>query len=277
MTLPTFLGIGAMRSGSTWLYGLLKSHPDIYVPMHRKEINFFNENYNYGVEWYERYFPSSKDSFRYKAIGEISPRYLHHIGCPERISGISSVSKILLILRNPVDRAYSEYGLLVRDHNLKVSFEQAVASHKSILENGFYSNSIKRYLKYFSQDQMLILIFEQAVANPDKTMKSLARFFAVDSEKFTQSHGEGGVNNSYIPRFQSVYSYLVNMAVSLYKYDLEWVVSFSKKLGVKKLFGKGSEMPPMENSTRIMLEEMYKDEIAELEALFSIDLQCWKK
>jgi hypothetical protein len=98
MALPTFLGIGVPRAGTTWLHGLLDSHPDVYVPSRRKEVSFFDLHYGRGVEWYKRFFPADSETARYQAIGEITPFYFYGRDCPERISRMS-VSKLLLMLR----------------------------------------------------------------------------------------------------------------------------------------------------------------------------------
>ena len=71
MTLPAFLGIGVPRAGTTWLHTLLASHPDVYTPTLRKEINFFDRYYDRGLSWYEALFPPPENAERYQAIGEI--------------------------------------------------------------------------------------------------------------------------------------------------------------------------------------------------------------
>ena len=94
MTLPTFLGIGAMRAGTTWLHDLLASHPDVFVPARRKEVNFFSFYYERGLSWYERFFPPESEAQNYRAIGEISPIYLYCDPCPERIASMSLIGLI---------------------------------------------------------------------------------------------------------------------------------------------------------------------------------------
>ena len=86
--LPTFLGIGAARSGSTWLHRLLLSHPDIYVPRQRKELSYFDHDYDRGLAYYEAFFPPANQSSVYRAIGEVTPTYLYCAECPERIAAL---------------------------------------------------------------------------------------------------------------------------------------------------------------------------------------------
>ncbi|MGD8869483.1 MAG: sulfotransferase, partial [Gemmatimonadales bacterium] len=139
MTLPNFLGIGAPRAGTTWLNTLLASHPDVFTPTVRDEINFFDYYYERGVEWYETLFPEPESAVRYRAIGEITPQYLECEECPERIFTLLPDSKLIVMLRHPVARAYSQYGLYVQRRNYKGSFEDFVAAKPRSLERGFYS------------------------------------------------------------------------------------------------------------------------------------------
>ncbi len=169
MTLPTFLGIGAPRAGTTWLNTLLRSHPDVYTPGLRDEINFFDQYYERGLGWYETLFPPGEKAVRYRAIGEISPQYLECAACPQRIHATLPRCKLILMLRHPVTRAYSQYGFFVQRRNFRGSFQEFLAARPRALERGFYSRYVKHYLQYFDRTQILALIFEEAVVDVDKT------------------------------------------------------------------------------------------------------------
>src|SRR6266508_2090579 len=106
MALPSFLGIGVPRAGTTWLYELLRTHPDVYVPLRRKELSYFDLHYNRGVEWYSKFFPPDHEVSRFRAVGEISPYYFYCPDCPARIADLG-IAKLVLKLRHPVDRAWS--------------------------------------------------------------------------------------------------------------------------------------------------------------------------
>ena len=81
MTLPTFLGIGVPRAGTTWLHQLLSAHPDVFLPSRRKEVRFFDRHHEEGQGWYEGFFCPPDEADRYSAIGEISPQYLYCDAC----------------------------------------------------------------------------------------------------------------------------------------------------------------------------------------------------
>lgn len=106
--LPTFLGIGAPKAGSTWLHQLLGSHPHIYVSQTVKEVRYFDDRFTKGDDWYRSFFPGEQRAGRYTAVGEISPRYLYCRECPERILKLLNRPRLILILRDTVGRAWSQ-------------------------------------------------------------------------------------------------------------------------------------------------------------------------
>ena len=126
MSLPNFMCIGASKSGTTSLYDILKQHSDIFLPSF-KEPHFFDIPlvYQNGIEWYKKtYFQSVKNE---KCIGDFTPTYLFDEHAPERILNDLGVNmKFIIILRNPVDRAYSHYLHSKRDLHEHLSFEDAL-------------------------------------------------------------------------------------------------------------------------------------------------------
>ncbi len=278
MTLPTFLGIGAPRSGSTWLYEMLRRHPDVYMSS-RKEIYFFNFNYDRGFQEYEKFFPNEADSNQYQAIGEFTPNYLYCPCCPERIAKVASITKLMLILRNPVDRAYSQYGVLLKSGQYSGAFEDCLSVYpEKTIEHGQYSRWLKEYFRYFSREQFLILIMEDAVTNVSKTKETLAGFLEIEATRFSLTTGSQKVNPSYFPK-----SRMINLLVEKLRRQLNrrhylaWVVPLVRRFGFERLFLANKKLwPPMKEETRQYLKEIYKDEISELEALIQMDLTCWR-
>ena len=126
MTLPTFVGIGVPRAGTTWLHTLLDGHPQVYLPTRRKEVRFFDRHFEHGLDWYEGFFCTPGEAARYQAIGEISPQYLYERGCADRIFEVLPSAKLLVMLRHPVDRAYSQYGFILQRRNFRGSFEEFI-------------------------------------------------------------------------------------------------------------------------------------------------------
>lgn len=270
---PTFLGIGAARAGSTWLHQLLAAHPQVFVPRQRKELSFFDNFYDRGLDYYLSFFPSPADLTPYRAIGEVSPTYLTCPECPARIAGLGSVEKLLVILRNPVDRAYSHYGLMIRDYNFKGSFPEFLEAIPSAIERGLYAHHLQRYLAFFRPDQILLLIFEEAVAEPKQMQEKLAAFLGLDWEAFgaTSSHR----NASNLSRFPVVYSSLTWLARRLRRYDLDLFVNLATRLGLKQLLLSDKRLPPLSHEMRHTLQPLFSEDIAHLKSLFAVDVDNW--
>ena len=117
--LPDFIIIGCQRGGTTSLYNYITSHPDV-EPASQKELHFFDYNFDKGLDWYKDQFPDNK------ITGETSPYYIIHPHAPRRIAQAKPDVKILILLRNPGDRAYSHYNLEVKIGHEKLSFEDAI-------------------------------------------------------------------------------------------------------------------------------------------------------
>ena len=278
MTLPTFVGLGAPRCGSTWLHELLASHPQVYVPTRRKEVRFFTDYYDRGLQWYERFFPSDEQAAKYRAIGEVTPDYLFCTDCPERIASIGSVDRLLLIVRNPVDRAFSHYGIEVRYRGFRGSFEDFIAQVPSGIHEGFYGQAVKNYLRHFNRDQLLVLIFELATTDVSQTRETLAHFLGVAGDEFPRDAGTRKVHQTYVPtRARSIYDMSGAIARRLRDWDQDWVRRLARRLRVRRLFGESASLPPMAEETRQYLIGLYADQIDEFESILQIDLEDWRQ
>lgn len=278
MVFPSFLGIGAERSGSTWLYLLLKEHPKVYMSEKRKEIHFFDRNYQKGLEWYEDFFPDEQSAIDYQAIGEITPEYLSCPECAERMAALDSVQKLILILRNPVDRAYSQYGHTVRLSDYQKSFEEYLIEHPYAIERGLYARNLEPYLEYFDRSSICCLIFEESIKDVSSTKQKLAEFLEIKSDEFPDSAGLAKVNPTYIPKFKKLNKLVFHIRKSLANRDLDWLINIAKFLGVQKVLESGAKysLPPMTAETRLRLQNTFEPDIENLEKLFDIKLDRWR-
>ena len=195
MSLPNFMCIGAAKSGTTSLYDILKQHSDVFIPSF-KEPHFFDIStvYEHGISWYDKtYFSGVKKE---KCIGDFTPTYLFDKYAPERIfSSLGKNVKFIIILRNPVDRAYSHYLHSKRDLHEHLSFEDALKKkvdeknnyltylRTSYVEQGRYADMLQRYFALFSKNNFLILHFEEDfVAAREQTMVKVFKFLNLKEE-----------------------------------------------------------------------------------------------
>lgn len=189
--------VGAQRSGSTYLYHLLDSHPQVTMarPVSPEPKFFLNGRlYGKGREFYEQmYFTNPRPQSHY--IGEKSTSYIENLEAARRIRDFYSEARILLIVRDPVQRAWSNYRFSVQNELEPLSFEAALAAErKRLSSNGFstsvnpyayrhrghYIHFIKDYLTVFSADQLKILIFEELVGNLG-SVQALYQWLGLDS------------------------------------------------------------------------------------------------
>lgn len=196
MALPNFMIIGAQKSGTTWLAHNLRHHPDVFMP--EGEVHFFSseQNRSKGLSWYQERFAGVTSE---KAIGEKTPEYLCVGGerdksqwpdVHKRIHETLPDVKLIVLLRNPVERAISAVHHQIRQsrisplHNLDdvlLGHNRAYARFR-ILEYGNYFSHIQAYHECFDPKQMLILIYEEDVAeDPVSGLKKVCEFLDIDS------------------------------------------------------------------------------------------------
>lgn len=204
--MPNFIIVGVQRGGTTSLYEYLIQHPYV-APAFKKEIHFFDNNFRKGVFWYRAHFPFllCKYSFNQRrkidlVTGEATPYYFSHPHAPYRIFKVVPRVKIIILLRNPVDRAYSQYH-----HERKIgvetlSFEEAIEKekqrlqgeaekmledenyysfnhqHYSYLSRGIYVDQIKVWMNLFSREQILILKSEDLYNDPPTIYNKVIKF-----------------------------------------------------------------------------------------------------
>jgi hypothetical protein len=179
--LPDFVIIGAQKGGTSFLYYLLTRHP-LVEPAARKELHFFDqpEHFDNGAEWYRRCFPrlSSRDGQR-SITGEATPYYMFDPPVAERMAEVVPQARLIALLRNPVDRAYSHYQMQVKRGTEPRSFEEAIEQHSSYVSRGIYVDQLLRWFEFFSKEQMLILKSEEFFERPVETLKVVLTFLGL--------------------------------------------------------------------------------------------------
>ncbi len=161
--LPDFVIIGAQKGGTSLLYRLLIRHP-LVEPAATKELHFFDNNFSEGLSWYRRYFPQRKYLDDRKTVsGEATPAYLFDPLVPERMAKTVPDAKLVTLLRNPADRAYSQYQMGVRRGNEVRSFEEATQQELAgetgagYLVRGLYAEQLERFSFFAERDHLLVM------------------------------------------------------------------------------------------------------------------------
>jgi Sulfotransferase domain len=221
--LPSFLIIGAQRAGTTSLFRYLLRHPDVAGPTGGdsavwwvKETHFFDEKFTRGVDWYRSFFPLGSTRERYRRrghdllAGEATPYYMFHPAVPARVAAILPDVRLIALLRDPVERAYSHYQMMSRTGREKLTFEEALAAeperlagveealmaeaetylpsgsrahhqhrHRAYLSRGLYAEQLERWLGHFARKQLLVLKTEDLLARPAETYAGVLSFLGL--------------------------------------------------------------------------------------------------
>ena len=192
-----YIGIGGQRCGTTWLHQVLKEHPDNEVST-KKESHYFSYNYHYGLEWYENHFRFLNK----KKCGEFSTSYLYDKQIPKRVKDYNTDMKIILSIRNPIDRFISHHKHEVQRQRFtrvtKDPFE-IIKNNLSYLEFGLYYKALNQWLKYFSKKQLLVILFDDIVKTPERVVSNMYKFLEIDNQ-FKPICLHEKINPSWIPK-----------------------------------------------------------------------------
>ena len=301
-----FIGIGAARCGTSWISNCLEEHPDIHIPS-VKEIHYFDDDNQLkkGLNYYLDFFKNNPGK---KCQGEFTPRYMLYRSSLEEIARIFPEIKILISLRNPVDRAYSQY-IYFRFNKKKEyerNFEKALTGYfmEDYLDKSRYANQISTVYKIFNKNNVHITFYSDIQNDPQKAIQDIYSFLGVDNQ-FKPGMLRSIINKSsnypvYIPKVwaslvQAVedsegrkingkiirnqyfhnevlkYIFSSKNTRNIVKLGNKFIDNFYKKTaqGDNELFIDD------EVKKRIYLEH-FKDDINELERILEKDLSNWK-
>lgn len=209
--LPSFIIIGAQRCGTTSLYDYLSHHPQI-IPSPVKELFYFDDYYQRPIEWYKSFFPTQKQREKLERdlvanviTGEASPSYFFHPYAAKRIKETLPQIKLILVLRDPIERAYSHYNHIKRLNREPLSFEEAIEKEQeritpdieklakdefykadqrrdySYLTRGYYAKQIKEWWKHFPKEQLLIVQSEEFYRETPKVYNEIVEYLGLNS------------------------------------------------------------------------------------------------
>ena len=276
--LPNTFIAGVQKCGTTALHHLLGQHPDVFFPRAPQEIHFFDveKNFRKGLDWYESLF---SDWSGQRVVAQTSPLYLFEPKVPGRIHAVVPHARFIVILRNPVDRAYSHYWHEVKHGAEKLSFEDALEREQDRIRQGFeerrhfsyasrgeYASQLSRYLEYFPRERILTLRFEDLAQDVDELLRRCADFLEVDVGGFSEARRQHGVRNTAgMPRSPLAHA-------------------LGRKLGrrfprlghaIAHWNLKPTKYEAMKGDTRKALERRFEDDIRRTALLTGMELGAW--
>ncbi|GMM70438.1 hypothetical protein MTsDn5_03900 [Alteromonas gracilis] len=265
--LVNVVGIGAQKCASSWIYELLRLHDDVCVS-EIKELNFFSYFYDHGFEWYESNFSNPK------ALNiEISPSYFYNTDTPQRVAQYNPNAKIILSLRDPIKRMFSNHLHEVRQGHItekNYKFETAFNNNPLYLEQSLYSKHLKNWLSAFERNQIHIVFQEDVKRFESSVREKLFEFldlqYGVDTKVLP-------VNASVVDRNKTVGTLLNIGGNAMRALNLEESLVKLKEQGPLSVIYKNNKLKVSEQVSKITPEfedklkkrlKPYNDELKEL-------------
>lgn len=186
-----FIGIGAPKSGTTWLATILREHPEVFMP-EGEELSYFNDKVPYfecifhnrpkGIEWYEKQFVSAHSN---QTIGEFSNVYMYDSKTVNRIKEFESKVKLIVSLRNPIEMIYSQFWYMKSSVSCRLQASSpddlfTNPEYKNFLAMGKFAAHLRPFFQVFRRDNIHVVLFDDLVASPEKTAQALYSFVGVD-------------------------------------------------------------------------------------------------
>jgi hypothetical protein len=284
-----FFIVGAPKAGTTSLYHYLNEHPEI-VMSRQKETDYFSDEDLQKQELYygknrintlEKYHSLFQNADQ-KKTGEASVSYLFYEDVPQKIKAYNSNGKIIIMLRNPVDRAFSHYLMDYRLGLISKSFEsilenkkkdiKAALFYQQYIELGQYFGQVKRYIEKFGKENVTIIFYYDFKNHVAKEVQKVYEFLGVDSKY--RAEVEIKHNTYSIPKnnwIRLIYSF-VN-----FRKILNIILSKKNARKIKENLFRKSKKPKLSDVLRAQLINLYANDIKQLEELLSVDLSQWKK
>ena len=294
--MPTFLIVGAARSGTTALYYYLKQHPEVFMSK-LKEPNFFafanevpacsgpgSEYINNSITKLADYHSLFEDAAGESAVGEVSPLYLYSERAPARIHHYLPKARILAILRNPVEQAFSHF-LYAKRQMLEPleDFATALASEGKRKEKGWqplfqysqfpkYHQQLQRYFEKFPAEQIKIFLYEDLQEKPHTVLRDIFAFIGVDEDfdpDISYRPNAGGIPRNRL---------LQNLVMK--PFPIGKVVGRLLPEGFKRsirdaVSDLNLQNPPIPHTAKALLIAELRNDIMRLQDLLDRDLSAW--
>jgi len=274
---PDFIGIGAMRCGTTWIADKIRKHPEVFMPEIFKELHFFDQFYYKGIEWFELNFNKKEKS---QIAGEFTPKYLRDEKVPYLIKKHYPNSKLIISIRNPIERAFSHYNFLQKNKGIKSDFYNSLFDKNyEILIAGLYGEQIQTYLKLFPQNNIHIIFFEDIISNPKDVVKKLYAFLEIDHhfrpmELSKILNKRSSVRFRYFNIYNKYFRQFIRQYIVLRKILRYSGILFIMKT-LNKLNSKNNSKETIDKKSVDYLKNYYKNDLLILEKIVDREVSHW--
>lgn len=267
--LPSMIVIGAAKAATTWIARLLRARPDVFMP--GPEPHYFSREFARGETWYRSLFAAARPG---QLVAEKSADYLGHWQAPSRIAGLIPSAQLIVQLRNPMERAYSDYCMLYRrgqvDGDVDRHLDGARATERRFLEDGLYGLHLQRFLDHFPAEQLQVILHDEIRQAPTVVADEVFRRLGLPAQ-FDGGQIAARVNDGASP--------MVPLALRRLPPPVKRLASPFRGTrifrGMRSLIARPIRYPPLSDETRSRLAEFYRDDIARLSRLLGRSLDAW--
>lgn len=267
--LPQFVIIGAVKGATTWIHNQLQDNPAVHLPS--AEPHFFSQDFQLGLEHYRSLFAAAKPG---QMLGEKSADYFAHPQAAARMSQILPDARLILQLRNPVDRAYSDYKMLYRRGTVtegpEAYLSDPINAQPRFLEDGLYAKHLKRWLHHFSADQIKIILFEDVKSRPTEVVSAVCAHIGAPYS-FSSEIGSRPRNDSS----EQFLPLAVRTALAPIKQAVRPLRGNAVFEGVRRIFAKEIRYPGLPPALRGRMTDFYARDVEQLQTLLGRDLSHW--
>jgi LPS sulfotransferase NodH len=274
-SLPSIIAVGPQRTATTWLHRLLQGHAG--VPR-TKELDFFNANYERGLEWYAQFFSDCPPGL---PKIEICPNYFATPIAIERIAADLPDCRIVCTLRDPLERAWSHYRLLRGRGFTHADFEQLATTPGSVIhESGRYAFFIAKWFECFGRDNVLVLLYEDLIADPPAFIGALCSFMGIPPIPIAQHASElkrvnVATHDAKRPRMAHAGMVAMKWLEAHHAWRLKKIAA---KLKIWRMcFASGDEFAPLSQEVASRMRAFYEPEILATEKLLGRNLDIWRR
>lgn len=266
--LPQFVIIGAPKSATTWLLTNLQALANLYMP--GPELHFFNRNFDKGMGWYHAQFDAAAPD---QILGEKSASYLASPEVPERLRAALPKARLIAQLRNPIERAYSDYCMLVRrgevSRDIEAYLNPKTATFRRFLDDGLYGRHLAHWHDFVPANELLVIFYDDIRSDPAKVFDAVSGFLRLEDAK--------PVEPGKKVKFKE--EPMLPLGLRRILRPLKGLVRpLRQKSWFKSLRGslaRPTEYPPLTDDLRRRMQDYYAEDVAKLGRLMGRDFSHW--
>ena len=268
-----------MRTGSTWLHEYLLSRNDVCLPKGVKETFYFGPNYSKGEEWYRSYFRHF-DPIRHRSVIEVCPTLFASSEAIPRVRKVLHAPTLMATLRDPVERAWSNYMHLRQHGEIMMGFEAAVRKFPSLAIPGLYAKHLAEWIDEFGREKVHVVLYDDLKERQPEFVLKVNEVFGLPHVPLKTLPSKD-TNAGRLP-YNPLLAKIIHRAKSkLHDHGLHWVVNAGKRVGLSRVIrgrvGHGPTRARMTPDIHSYLVEQFSPDVEKLEKLLNIDLEPWRR